>query len=179
MTPFYPKRTLSINVAYTRLERELFSRWTLFHSGKEITVKNSEGKEVRFAGDVKFAGSARELFWGGFFEPDFKKIIKEQLDQTVKDCESHRELAKAALNETADLLRRFSRKVYDRMAEIDQRIRGNGDPNMAQRQAVVDRVKALNADIEVLTEAARKQLDPSPRWRWLQLSWSRTPSSVR
>lgn len=166
-TPFFPKRTLNINVAYDRLERELFGRWTLFDSGKSITVTSCEGKKVHFTGDTEYVGAAQEIFWGGFFEPDFKRVITEQIDQTVKDCKIHPELAQAILNETADLLRKFSRRVYERMAEVDQRIRGQGNPNIAQRRTVEDRIKALNAEIDVFAEAARKLLNPSLRWQWL------------
>ncbi len=173
-TPFYPRRTLSINVVYNRLERELFTPWRLFHSGKTITVTNCEGKKALFTGDVEFVGSPQEIFWGGFFEPDFKKVITEQIDQTVKDCETHPEFANAALNETADLLQAFSRKAYERMAEIDQRIRGNGDINIIPRRPVEGKIKALDADIDTFIEAARKS---SLRWRGLQslflkISWS-------
>ena len=166
-TPFFPKRTLSITVAYDRLERALFGRWTLFDSGKGITVTTCEGKKDHFTGDTEYVGAAQEIFWGGFFEPDFKRVITEQTDQTVKDCEIHPELAQAILNETADLLRKFSRRVYERVAEVDQRIRGQGDPNIAQRRTVEDRIKTLNAEIDVFTEAARKLLNPSLRWQWL------------
>jgi hypothetical protein len=173
-TPLYPKRTLAINVAYNRLERELFAHWALFHSGKKIVVTNCEGKAVYFTGGIEFVGSAQEIFWGGFFEPDFKRVIADQIDQTVKDCKCHPELATSALSETAGLLQEFSRKVYKRMAEIDQRIRGKGDPNIVQSRKVEDRIKALNADIEVLTDAARKLLKLSLRRYWFKKSWSST-----
>jgi hypothetical protein len=167
-TPFYPKRTLSMNASYNRLERDLFSPWLSFYSGKEISVTNCEGKEVYLAGVIEYGGSLQETFWSGFFEPDFKRVITEQIDQTVKDCEGDREFTNAALKETADLLRVFSRKVYQRMAEIDGRIRGNGDPNMVERRPVEDKIKALNADIDVSIEEAKKRLKSSLRWHWLR-----------
>jgi hypothetical protein len=167
-TPLYLRRLLSFNVAYSRLERDLFGPWMLFHSGKEITITNCEGKEVHLTDDGEYAGSLQETFWGGFFEPDFKKLIKEQIDQTVKDCESSPEFMKLVLTETADLLKVFSRKAYERMAEIDSRIRGNRDLNIVEHRPVEDKIKALNADIDVSIGEARKRLKSSLRWHWLR-----------
>lgn len=166
-TPFYPKRTLAVSIAYNRLERELFSRWAGFYSGKEITVTNCEGRKIHLTGDAEFVGSAREIFWDSFFEPDFKKVIAEQIEQTVKDCQARPELSQAALDETVGLLRELARKVYERMAEVDQRLRGKGDPNIVQRLPVQDKIKSLNADIDVYIGAAKKLLSRSLRSSWL------------
>jgi len=165
-TPFYPKRKTAIADAYNRLDRTLLTNWLLsFHSGKPIM--NCEGRQVQYGG-VEFSGSPRDVFWGGFFEPDFKKVITEQINQTVMDCQPYPSLAESALDETARLAHDFVGKLYERMAEIDQRLRGKGFPETVQRRSVGDKISAMNDFIDEHTDAA-KQLAALSQWGELLL----------
>jgi hypothetical protein len=160
-TPYYPKRKTAIDDAYSRLDRTLLTNWHLsFHSGKPIT--NCEGRQVQYGG-VEFSGSPREVFWGGFFEPDFKKVIKEQIDQTVVDSQPYPSLAEPALDEKARMLHDFVRKLYERMAKIDQLLRGKGFPETVQRRSVEDKVSMMNDFIDEHSDAA-KQLVSLSEW---------------
>ncbi|MBI2985791.1 MAG: hypothetical protein HYY45_03380 [Deltaproteobacteria bacterium] len=166
-TPFYPKRKLAVGNAYTRIDRELITPWVFFNSGKPLKVTNCEGRALRYS-NVEFEGSPREIFWGGFFEPDFRKVITEQIDQTAKDCEAYPELVDTVLDETADLLREFVQKAYEHLAEIDQRLRGKGYPNSVQRRPVDDKIEAMTSLLDDHIEAAKK-LAALARWADISL----------
>jgi hypothetical protein len=151
-TPFYPKRQLSINDAYNRLERELFGPWSLFNSGKPIKVANCEGRQVHYSG-VGFSGSPRDIFWI-FFDPDIRKVITDHIEQTVKDCEGLPDTLESALNETRELLSDFIRRTYKRLADIDQRLRGKGFPNSVAPQNVEGRIQLMQKMLDEHVEAA-------------------------
>lgn len=141
-TPFYPKRKLSIADTYNRLERELFSPWAFFHSGKPIIVTNCEGRKVQYSGGLEFSGSPREVFWR-FFDPDIRKVIIEQIEQTMEDCEVISDLLETALDETRELLHEFVERVYERLADIDQALRGKGFPKSVTPRPVTGMIKAM------------------------------------
>jgi hypothetical protein len=160
-TPFHPKRKTAIADAYSRLDRTLLTDWLMsFHSGKPIM--NCEGRQVQYGG-VEFSGSPREVFWGGFFEPDFRKVITEQINQTVMDCQPYPSLAEPALDETAHLLHDFVAKLYERMAEIDQLLRGKGFPDKVQRRSVGGYISVMNNFIDEHIDGA-KQLATLSEW---------------
>jgi hypothetical protein len=161
-TPFYPKRDLLLSNAYSRLERELFGPWSLFNSGKSITVTPCEGKPQTLGGGIEFSGSAREIFWR-FFDPDIRKIITDQIQQTVADCESLPHLLEQALNETRELLRALIQKSYERLATIDQRLRGKGFPNSVIPRTITDKLQMMFTFLDEHIEA-EKRLAVEKRW---------------
>lgn len=145
----------------------MLTPWVFFNAGPPLTVTNCRGRRVHYSG-IEFEGSPREVFWHGFFEPCITDVIVEQIGRTIDDCKDHPELAEAALDEIADLLHLFVEKVYQRMAEIDQRIRGKGFPDRVQRKPVDREISTMNADVDRRIEAAKKLLfKPRPWWqRW-------------
>jgi TIR domain-containing protein len=155
-TPFYPKRTASLIDAYNRLERELFGPWSLFNSGKPITVSPCEGKPIQIGDSgVEFSGSVRDIFWR-FFDPDIKKVISDHLEQTVKDCEGMPDLLEEALDETRELLDEFIRRAYERLVHIDQRLRGKGFPNSVAPQNVDGKIQLMKKMLDEHVEAAMR-----------------------
>jgi len=154
-TPFYPKRKLAIHGAYDRFERELFGPWSLFNSGKLITVTPCEGKSQQFNGGVEFSGTVRVIFWR-FFDPDIRKVITDQIEQVVKECKELPDFQELALNETRELLKEFVETGYERMAEIDQRLRGKGYPKTVQLRSVGDKFGAMSDFIDEHIDAAKR-----------------------
>jgi hypothetical protein len=166
-TPFYPKRKLAIEVAFKQLDRELLTRWSFMTAMPHFSATNCEGWTVNYGGG-KFEGSPREVFWGGFFEPDIKKVVTDQIERTLADCEIHLDLAEVALDETHEFLREFVRKVYQRLSDIDRRLRGEGYPERVQPRSVEDKVQMMEAFMIDHIEAS-KRLASQKKWGNLSL----------
>jgi hypothetical protein len=104
-------------------------------------------------GAVEFSGSVRELFWR-FFDPDFRKVVTDQIEQTLEDFEDVPDLVEPALNETRELLRDFVCRAYDRLAEIDQHLRGKGYPNSVARKPVQGMIQRMHKMLDELVDGA-------------------------
>lgn len=122
-----------------------------------FSVTNCEGRTVHYGGATEFEGSPRNVFWGGFFEPCFLKVITEQIDETVLDCHASDDLLDEALDETANLLCAFIERAYERMADIDQRLRGKGYPKSLERKPVHGKIQAMHEAIDEQVDAAKRQ----------------------
>lgn len=163
-TPFYPRRETAIQDAYAQIDREKLTPWAFFNAGLPLTVHDCRGRTLHYLG-IEYQGSPRHVFWNGFIDPCLTDVIIEQIDRTLENCRDHPHLAAAGLDETADLLRLFVKKVYFRMAEIDQRIRGKGFPDRVQPKAVIGEIAAMHKDIDRRIEAS-KALLPKARRKW-------------
>ena len=102
----------------------MISPWSSIVSG--IRVQNCLGEPVRYKG-IKFSGTPRGKFWGGFFELDIEDAIEALVDETFEDCKKYPAYSEAALMETFDLLRGFVVQVYGRMVEVDRILRSGVD----------------------------------------------------
>ena len=161
-TPFYPKRDLALSNAYNRLERELFTPWAFFNSGVSITVTPCEGKPQTFNGSIEFSGSVVDIFWR-FFDPDIRKVITDEIQHTVTDCESLPHLLEQALDETRDLLRTLIENSYRRLSTIDQRLRGKGYPNSVTPRPIDNKLQMMFRFLDEHIEA-EKRLGVEKRW---------------
>src|SRR5688500_11543957 len=83
---------------------------------------------------VSFDGSPRTIFWGRYIEPFLEDIVLRMLDRTVAYCKEDGHETTSALIETGLLLKPLIRETYDAMADIDQRLRGQGYPNRVARR---------------------------------------------
>ncbi|HEX7093849.1 MAG TPA: hypothetical protein VF205_09265, partial [Nitrospiraceae bacterium] len=114
----YPKIRKLVNDAYEKLRREQLDPWRFFNV-KPLDCTDSQGKRIRYGG-VKFEGSPREVFWGGYIDPFLENIIIETLDTVAQIC-SRASLSPAVyLDEASQLLTLFVTRVYRDMAEIDR-----------------------------------------------------------
>lgn len=161
-TPFYPKRDLALRNTYDRLERDLFGPWSFFNSGVPITVTPCEGAAQYFNGHLEFSGSVVYIFWR-FFDPDIRKVIIDEIQHTVIDCEPLPQLLEQGLNETRDLLRTLIQKSYQRLATIDQQLRGKGYPNSVTPRPIDDKLQMMFRFLDAHIEA-EKRFDVEKRW---------------
>lgn len=155
-SPYFVARQKSVRDIFDEFKRESLTPWVFFNVGKPINIKNRQGREVHYEG-VKFEGSPRDVFWS-FFTPCIEDIISEQFEAAIEICTDDGYFHEDALTETADLLRsRVTRFLRD-MAEIDQRIRGEGFPEHVPRRPVDNEIGYLNEIIEQHLGAAKQRI---------------------
>ncbi len=140
---------------------ERLQAWRMMNSGAGLTTSTILGKPVRYSG-LKFQGSPRVVFWGGFFEPFLAKAAKQSLQWTI-DCCRERHLAPAEyLAEARDLVGLLIERVYEHMARTDQLLRGDGFPKTITPVNVSLKIESMKRHVDDLLVALTHRGTPAP-----------------
>jgi hypothetical protein len=156
-TPVHSITSKLVRDEWEKLQRIQITPWALLNSGKPMSVLRFDGSEIRCEG-VTFDGSPRVIFWGRYIEPFIEDISFRVIDQTLALCKEKRQDARPALAETGELLKQLVRDAYNRMAEIDQRLRGKGYPQTVARRNVEPEIAAMSSFIEARLAGERAAL---------------------
>jgi hypothetical protein len=127
-SPAYSFIRERIELEFQKLEKDKVTPWAFFLSGKGLRLTNFFGKQVSYSG-IEFEGSPRTVFWKGFIQPFLQDIASRSFSETRDFCLTHSVELNQPLEETAFLLKAGINRVYHRMSDIDQRLRGKGYPN--------------------------------------------------
>jgi hypothetical protein len=117
-----------IELEFQKLEKDKVTPWAFFLSVKGLSLTDFFGKQVSYSG-IGFVGSPRTIFWKGFIQPFLKDIVSRSFSETRNFCLTHRVELNQPLEETAFMLKAGINRVYRRMSDIDQRLRGEGYPD--------------------------------------------------
>jgi hypothetical protein len=149
-TSLYARTKKRVDDLEHMLINEKLMPWSLMQSGKPIEITDYYGKTLHFEG-IMFSGSPRSIFWGNFIEPFIENGIVEVLDAVAADCRTNDVEPKPYLEEAAVLLDALIRKVYDFMAETDQRLLG---VDIQKRRNVSDKIEKMSQLLKDHTTAA-------------------------
>jgi hypothetical protein len=128
ISPAYSFIKERVNLEFQKLEKDKVTPWAFFLSGKELRVSNFLGKEISYLG-IGFEGSPRMVFWKDFIQPFLQDITSRSFSETRSFCLAHSLKLKQPMEETTSLLKIGINGIYERMLDIDQRLRGKGYPN--------------------------------------------------
>lgn len=121
-----------VELEFQKLEKSKITPWAFLLNDKGLTLTDFFGKSVSYTG-VQFEGSPRDVFWGGFIQPFLNDIVSKSFSKTRDFCRKENLNSKLPLEETAGLLKVGIQKAYERMADIDQGLRGRGFPKSVLR----------------------------------------------
>jgi len=173
-TPLLPTLNKLVEDEWENLRRKQLTPWAFLTAGPPFRCTDFFGKEIRYQG-IRFEGSPRERFWGGYIEPFLKDSTHRLTDQVVKLCADKGQDSKVALRELAKLLNSMIRQTYNDMAEIDQRLRGNGNPFSVPRRSVRLEIDLMQryVDERIEAELAIARQGTIVKWfkRHSYLSW--------
>lgn len=149
------------------LLKDTVEPWIFFGS-HGIHIKKIDGRSISISG-VEYSGSAVTVFWEGFADAYIKKRSRELIESTRLKAVDRNIPVENALQDCLVHLRNMVVTIFNRMAVIDQRLRGKGFPESVPKKNVrpyIDRnyeaIKALlNAEIECI------QSDGSLKSTWL------------
>jgi hypothetical protein len=159
-TPLYPLIQQRVTEAAQSIVERL-QAWRMMNSGVGLTTTTILGKPVRYSSG-QFEGSARLVFWRGFFEPFLVRAAQQSLQWTI-DCCRERQLAPVEyLAETRDLLRLLIERVYEHMARTDQLLRGKGFPNTISPVNISPNIETMTRYIDDLVVALTHRGTPAP-----------------
>jgi len=165
-----------ISEEFKKLKDEKITPWVFFNTGKMPVITNFYGKSIHYQG-VEFEGSPRLVFWDGFIEPFLKDIIVRSIQSVVN-------LSKENGVATEDVLLHAKRQlssgiwsIYHEMQNIDQRIKGKGFPERANKRDISGKIKRMekfledhvNSAIEISKKrfSINKLYREHPFWFWL------------
>ena len=133
-SPAYSFIKERIELEFQRLERDKITPWAFFRTNKGVNLTDFFGKKISYiGGGFEFEGSQREFFWKSFIQPFLNDIVSRNFSETEKFCREKGPDWKPPLEETALLLKTGINRVYNRMSDIDQRLRGKGYPDSVSR----------------------------------------------
>ena len=161
-TPLYTTFKKRISDSVEQLLQNQVTPWAFLNSGKPFRVQKFGGREICYEG-VGFEGSPRDVFWGRYIEPFLEDLAVREIDAAVSLARERDVEAKLLLLEVQGLLRDGSRRVFARMAEIDQRLNGNGHPKNVPLRRVEHEVQSMDQFIEERIHAELDMWRPSPK----------------
>lgn len=157
MTPVYYQIHNHLDREYKALDRDKITHW-LMRFKKGLDIDDCRGGRITLGGNIEFEGQPREIYWS-FITPCLQDIVHDVLWQAEDQGRRYPpEVAREALDEATDLLKSFIVKVYDRMVDIDRRMRGKGHPQSVNPHDPSQAVSALHAHIDEQFSAFKKQI---------------------
>jgi hypothetical protein len=123
-SPIYPIVEKFVRDEYTKLDAAQITPWAFFHAGT-FKVNNFHGKPIAYNG-LAFSGSPVLAFWNGYIEPFLEDIAFRAIDLTMSAAKDRGIGLRQPLLEVQGQLYSLCRSTFDRMANIDQRLRKAG-----------------------------------------------------
>lgn len=162
-SPAYSFIKERIELEFERLEREKVTPWAFFLTDKGVRLTDFFGKLVSYTGGgLQFDGSPRLYFRNGFIQPFINDIVSRNFLETEGFCREKGLGWRLPLEETAFFLKAGILRIYQRMSDIDQRLRGKGYPNSVPRHDLRSQAAVSTAFVE---ERLSAELALMPRER--------------
>ena len=160
-TYFYHKVKHQLEEFYSFLNNEKLTPW-LFLKSTGVKVVRYDGKQINIVG-VEFSGTCVDVFWHGFIEPFLKNKFIEIMDFINSEVKNSQITSEhfPIIDETIGQYQNLNEKVYKRMSEIDQILRGNGDIASVNRKNVDDKINIMNKFVEDQAIFYKKQTKES------------------
>jgi hypothetical protein len=161
-TPLYPTFEKRIADAVDRLLRKQVDPWAFFNAGVPIQLTTFDGGSIRFPTGLEFSGSCRDHFWSRrYIDPFLEDLVVQEIAAAVVRARDRGVDAKQLLPEVEGLLLSSCKKVFNRMAEIDQGLRGKGFPERVQRRSIGDKYNRMKEFIETRIRAEIEMWRPA------------------
>jgi hypothetical protein len=175
-TPLYPTFRKRVADAFERLIEQQVTRWSFMTAGSLFRIKSFDGREIAYQG-IEFEGSPREVVWSRYIEPFLEQLCISEIEAAVSLAREKGVDARLLLTELQGLLSAGFKKVYERMADVDRRLRGKGYPNSVALRSVELETQRMDKFLEERIMAEIEMWKPKPRfeawhernrfWVWL------------
>jgi hypothetical protein len=142
-SPLYSVTKQKIAKLRETLKRENLTPWFWFNSRGVRSIPRFDGGTINI-GVCTYGSSQAMVFWESI-KPFLQDAIVKTLDGTLETCRIRGlKPEEPYMRETTMLLDgHLIDPIYRYMAEIDQRIRGNGNPKSVKRRDVTDEITEM------------------------------------
>jgi hypothetical protein len=160
-TPLYPTFEKRIRDAIEQLIIRQVTPWSFMAAGPPFRVNHFDGRVIAYQ-HVRFDGSPRDVFWGGYIEPFLEDISVREISTAVTMAKERNVDGTLLLPEVRELLSAGIKKVYTRMTDVDRRLRGKGYPNNVALRSVEFEIQRMDKflDQRILAEIAMWRRNP-------------------
>lgn len=158
-TPLYPIIEKSVDDAWLVLEREQITPWTFMTAGSRFQVTDFYGRTISYQG-VLFEGSPRQVFWSRYIEPFLEDLVGRVINDTLRVAIDRNQDARLCLPEAAGLLKSVARRAFARMADIDRRLLGQGNPLSVPLRNTASELAAIEEFIDRRVTAELAMIRP-------------------
>ncbi|MET3930575.1 hypothetical protein ABIE51_002462 [Lysobacter sp. OAE881] len=135
-----------VDEAARNIIRKLVDPW-LYMEDQGVRVKRIDGSEIAYSG-IKFEGSPREVFWSSdFINPYLRAMVDDFISRASKTARQEGRDVGIVLHDVGGMLTSGVRRVLERMADIDQRLRGKGFPQSVQPRSIEQLLLGFNGYI--------------------------------
>jgi hypothetical protein len=149
-TPLYSRTKSRVDKRAEYLIEKKIEPWLLISTGK-MKITRHDGSTFA-PGEVVYSGSVVNVFWNRIIEPFLEEDIQEVFDEVGAECRDNDMDASIPLEEAAMLLQGMVWRIYNRMADVDQRLRTkiiNEKPSRRNVQSECDRmVRFIDGQLE-------------------------------
>jgi len=128
-----------VNAAEDKILTNTIDPW-IFYNSHGVNILKANGKQISIKG-VEFSGSASDVYWSGFADEWIQKIGRELIESTRKKAIERGLPIAPALSDCFDELKIMIETIFNRMAEIEQRLNGKGYPKSIPKKDVSDQIQ--------------------------------------
>lgn len=151
-----------ISDAFDELVKQQVTPWAFLTAGPAFRIKKFNGREIHYEG-VAFDGSPRQVFWSRYIEPFLENICVTEINAAVSTAKERGVDGRLLLREVQELLSVSCLEVYNRMADIDRRLRGKGFPDDVPPRSIEREVHSMNQFIDDHIKSELAMWKPEPR----------------
>jgi len=135
-TPLYARTKKRVDDFYESIRNEKLDPWLFINAGVEIRVTKYNGDVINYKGTL-FTGSPRSVFWSDDFIPPFiEDAIIKVFDQTIDECRKNSLDPEIYVYEAKRILNSFIYKIYNCMADMDQKLLKQAHPENSGRRDI-------------------------------------------
>lgn len=160
-TPLYPTFKKRVTDAIEQLITKQVTPWSFIKAGPPFRVNRFDERQIAYQG-VGFEGSPREVFWRQYIEPFLEDLCISEISAAVRMAKERGVDGKSLLLELQSLLSSGFTRVYERMADVDRRLRGKGYPESVPLRSVEYEILRMNRFLEERVLAEIEMWQPKP-----------------
>ena len=160
-THLYPILSKLIEDEWVKLDRNQITPWAFMTAGPAFRCKDFYGREIAYQG-IKFEGSPRQVFWGRYIEPFLEDLVHRIVEETLRLASARKQNVQQPLAEVGSMLKSVAHRAYRRMADIDQRLRGEGFPNSVPKRSTDGELARMEQFIDQRIQAECAMAEPEP-----------------
>lgn len=149
----YPEITFAIENKFKKLRKDKLTLWEFFNSGKMMAIVDFYGRTIQYSG-VRFEGSPREVFWGGFIEPFLEDIFGWAFELALSHAEKRNLDRKELVLYTRECLLNGLHLTYSKMQKIDRVLRGKGYPDRIPLRDISREINKMQTKLDEYRDSA-------------------------